>query len=188
MAPRLLFTFGVKTTFLMMGLAAVAAMNLVACTDIIPSFGCSTGSNDFVNEQVAPLTFVPTTSALSCDAKTGIVLDLADTSGSQIHITVLPSAQLEQSLPLTADAPATTNTVASSSADGTAKVTLVDAEYNELPTSWSNAAVTFYSLPYGHGGALDGEVEFYFADGRTLSYVFDAVPSDSTQCQAVQTN
>jgi hypothetical protein len=165
----LLFTSSVKTTFLV-GVMAVVATNLIAC---VPGLGCAADDPE-VNANVAPLTFEPTTTSTTCDANGGVTLDLSDAQGSSIRLTVLPSVRLGESLPLTADAPVSENVATSSTSDGRVRVTLTDAEYNELPSGWQNAAVEIASVPAKADESLTGSLYFYFADGRTLSVTLDS--------------
>lgn len=178
----LLLCSSVKTTFLV-GVMAVAAMNLMAC---VPGMlGCDVDDPE-VNAHVAPLTFEPTTTSTTCDADGGVTLDLSDAQGSSIHLTVQPRVRVGTSLPLTADAPISENVATSSTSDGLVRVTLTDAEYNELPSGWQSAAVEIDSVPAKAAESLTGSLYFYFADGRTLGVTLNSTLTSA--CAAPQIN
>ena len=175
----MLFFSSVKTTFLV-GVMAVA-MNLVACVDGM--LGCDVDDPE-VNAHVAPLTFEPTTTSLSCDSNGGVTLDLATAQGSSVHLTVQPNVKLIDSLPLNADS-FSGNIVSTSTSDGTVKVMLKDAEYSEVPNGWQNAAVVINEVPAKASESLTGSVYFYFADGRTLAVTLDAALKTSCSAQPI---
>lgn len=164
------------------GMMAVVAMNLMAC---VPGLGCAADDPE-TNFNVAPLTFEAVTTTQTCDAVDGVVLDLATAQGSSIRIAVQKDARVGVSLPLTADVLPSSNVVTSATADNTTRVTLTDAEYNELPSNWQSAAVTLNSAPVKAGASLSGDLHFYFADGRTLDVTFNHTLT--TTCASSQSN